>query len=397
MSGIRGKKRIAFDAQPLLSDSKSGVGFHEDGLVKNLIHFYPQNEYFLDYFAWKHKKQKEEKLKPYIIGENSIANQCQWFPGSLYRMMWCIFPIPYKLFFGKKAEVTHFFNFCIPPGVYGRKIVTIHDMALHRFSDTIRLKTKIMLKLNLKNSIKRADAIIAVSEFTKSEIQNFYNVPSEKIYVVPNGIDIVKFHPNYTEEEKKFVKAKYGITGEYFLYMGNIEPRKNLIRLIKAFIHAQKEYGDIFPKLIIGGAKGWLYEEIYELIEENKDCVKTIGYVSDEDVPILMSAAKVFCFVSLYEGFGMPVLEAMACGTPVLTSNNSALKEIAGEVAVKVNPMDIASISSGLLQLYRNEELRNDCRQQGINRVKEYSWEKAAHKLYNVYEAVLSEDKRKQE
>lgn len=397
MSGVRGKKRIAFDAQPLLSNSKSGVGFHEDGLVQSLMHYYNQDEYLFDYFAWKNRKIKKEKIIAYINQENIIANECRWFPGSLYRMLWGVLPIPYKLFFGKKADITHFFNFCIPPGVYGKKVVTIHDMALHRFPYTIRLKTKIMLKLNLNKSIKCADAIIAVSEFTKSEIQKFYNVSPEKIYVVPNGVDVDKFHANYTEQNKMFVKEKYGIKGEYFLYMGNVEPRKNLSHLIKAYIYAQKECKGIFPKLIIGGAKGWLCEEIYQLVEKNNDCIKIIGYVGDEDVPILMSAAKVFCYVSLYEGFGMPVLEAMACGTPVLTSNTSALKEVAGDAAVQVNPMDVTSITNGLLELYNNKELRDYCKQQGVNRARNYSWEKAAHKLYEVYETVLNEDKRKQE
>ena len=390
MSEFRSDKIIAFDAQPLLSNSKSGVGFHEAGLVKGMMQQHQKNNYLLDVFSWKDRENKRKILAEYLVNENVHLNECRWFPGTLYRMIWGILPFPYCFFFGKKADITHFFNFCIPPGVHGKKVVTIHDMAFHRYPETIRKKTKIMLAMNLRKSIKRADAIIAVSEFTKNEIQKFYKVPSEKIYVIPNGVDLERFHPKYTMEEKSRVKEKYGISKKYFLFMGNVEPRKNLVRLVEAYFKAKEQYEGEFPVLVIGGAKGWLCDEIYQMAERDgkQDKIRFAGYIADEDVPILMSGAEVFCFVSLYEGFGMPVLEAMACGTPVLTSCNSALAEVAGDAAVKVNPKNVDEIADALVRLYRDNELRENCMLRGISHAREYSWENASCKLYEVYERI---------
>lgn len=390
MAEIRRNKSIAFDVQPLLSGSKSGVGFHEDGLIRCITELYQKNTYIYEYFSWKDKDVKREIINRYVR-ENTEVKECRWFPGSLYRMAWWICPFPYRIFFGRKAALTHFFNYCVPPGVYGKKVVTIHDMAFHRYAETVHWKTKMMLKINLKKSIQRADAIISVSEFTKKEIQIFYNVSPEKIYVVPNGVDYDRFHQNYSEEIKRKVKEKYGIEKEYFLYFGNIEPRKNLIRLVEAYSKAKEKYGSDFPLLIIGGAKGWLCKEIYKNVENSgySDSIKFIGYVADEEVPILMGAAEIFCFVPLYEGFGMPAIEAMACGTAVLASNNSAVAEVVGEAAVKVDPTDTEAISSALLELHRNAELRISCEHKGIKRAKVFSWEHATRKLYEVYEKVI--------
>lgn len=392
MQGYSGNHSIAFDAQPLLGRSKSGVGFHEDGLVRNLMRLYPQDDYLLDFFSWKGRGSKRDMVGQYAARGNIRGNECRWFPGTLYRMACGIIPLPYRAFFGKKADVTHFFNFCVPPGVHGKKVVTVHDMAVHRCPETVRPKTRAMLRLNLGRSLKRADAIIAVSEFTKEEIKKYYHVPPGKIHVVPNGVDTGKFRPGYSEGEKASAKARYGIAGKYFLYMGNVEPRKNLVRLVDAYLQAREHWGDGFPALVIGGARGWLCEGIYQSAEAERD-IRFIGYVADGDVPALMCGAEAFCFVSLYEGFGMPVLEAMACGTPVLTSDSSAMAEVAGDAAVKVDPLETGQISAALAELCRNGGLREECRRRGLERAKAYSWESAARKLHGVYETILGQER----
>ena len=318
--------------------------------------------------------------------------ECDWFSGTLYRFLFCFFAIPYRLFFKEKADLTHFFNFCIPPGVYGKKVVTIHDMAFRRYPSTVRFRTKVLLKLNLKRTIKRADAVIAVSEFTKQEILHFYPISEAKVFVVPNGIDSSVFHPNYSENEVKKVKASYGISGEYFLYLGTLEPRKNLLHLIKAYIELQKEQKEDFPKLVLAGGAGWMYKEIFQMVKQSKQerNILFTGYLKDKEVPLLLKGAKVFCFPSLYEGFGMPVLEAMACGTPVLTSNTTALAEIAKGAAITVNPESMKELKKGLARLHFDSKLREKYRERGFQRAQYYSWKKAAKCLEKVYQTICS-------
>ena len=174
--------------------------------------------------------------------------------------------IPYACFFSGEREVTHFCNYVIPFGVRGKKVVTIHDLAFREYPQTIRTRTMMMLKMNLRKTLKRADAIAVDSAFTKSELVKYYNVQKGKIYVVPCGIDKEKYEK---KRSVKPVKEKFGIDGEYFLYLGTLEPRKNIVRLIKAYDEFRKENEkDILPDLVIAGGKGWMYDEIYEICEK---------------------------------------------------------------------------------------------------------------------------------
>lgn len=387
--------KVAFDAQPLLSDTKSGVGYNEHELVKELIKKYPDNQYSLEFFSWKNRLKKKKALAVYQM-ENTQLVECCWFPGSLYRMASTFFPIPYALFFPKKREITHFFNYYVPPFVRGKKVVTVHDMAFRVYPETVRKKTRIFLKLVIKKSIRRADRIVTDSEFSKQEILRFYKINPEKINVVPCGVDLKRFHPNFPHFQIQKVKQKYHIADKkYFLYLGTLEPRKNLVRLIQAygiFLKKKKQENKTeIPLLVIAGGKGWMYEEIFaEVQKENLD--KNIifpGYIADEDVPVLMTGADLFCFPSLYEGFGMPVLEAMACGTMVLTSGESALGEIAKGAAYIVDPLNTKAIANGMLEAFQNSNIRKQYHEIGIEKAKNYSWEKLTERLHGMYIDVL--------
>jgi len=383
--------KIAFDAQPLLSGTKSGVGFCEDGLVTTLLKQYPENEYVLEYFSLRNHGVKEEKLKKYTEKKAGLS-PCKWFPGSLYRMASAFLPVPYCMMFPKKKQLTHFFNYYIPPFVRGKKVTTIHDMTLHAYPETVRKKTLWFLRKTLKPSICRADHIVTVSEFSKKEILKYYNVPKDKISVVYCGVDFDRFKPLEDKELLTKVKEKYGIDKEYFLYLGTLEPRKNLVRLVQAYAAAKREKAE-FPCLVLAGGKGWMYEEIFRTVQTlglEQDVLFT-GYVADEEVPVLMAGAFAFCFPSVYEGFGMPVLEAMACGTPVLTSKDSSMEEIAGEKTVLVDAMSAEDITKGLVRLFEDVKLRMKLSEQGLSKVKEYTWEAGAKQLMQVYEELVKD------
>lgn len=382
--------KIAFDGQPLLNANKTGIAYYEDGLVKGMLKYYPENEYQLDVFTFRHKDRIEQLQKEY--SHKLVLKKCVWLWDRIFRVFTFLIYIPYDCFFSGEREITHFCNYVIPFGVREKKVVTIHDLAFREYPQTIRTRTMMMLKMNLRKTLKRADAIAVDSAFTKSELVKYYNVQKGKIYVVPCGIDKEKY-----EEKRsvKPVKEKFGIDGEYFLYLGTLEPRKNIVRLIKAYDEFRKENEkDILPDLVIAGGKGWMYDEIYEMVNK-KHLEKWIiftDYVSEEEKIALMQGALAFCFPSLYEGFGLPPMEAMACGTPVITSCTSSLDEVAGEAALKVNPESVQQIASALTKMHREEDVRQKLIEKGRKQAAKYTWENASDALYKVFENVLGNE-----
>lgn len=382
--------KIAFDGQPLLNANKTGIAYYEDGLVKGMLKYYPENEYQLDVFTFRHKDRIEQLQKEY--SHKLVLKKCVWLWDRIFRVFTFLIYIPYACFFSGEREITHFCNYVIPFGVRGKKVVTIHDLAFREYPQTIRTRTMMMLKMNLRKTLKRADAIAVDSAFTKSELVKYYNVQKGKIYVVPCGIDKEKYEK---KRSVKPVKEKFGIDGEYFLYLGTLEPRKNIVRLIKAYDEFRKENEkDILPDLVIAGGKGWMYEEIYEMVNK-KHLEKWIiftDYVSEEEKIALMQGALAFCFPSLYEGFGLPPMEAMACGTPVITSCTSSLDEVAGEAALKVNPESVQQIASALTKMHREEDVRQKLIEKGRKQAAKYTWENASDALYKVFENVLGNE-----
>ncbi len=388
--------KIVFDGQPLLGQNKTGIAYNEDGLLRGLLKQYGQDQYAVDIFSFKHAKEKREAVSHYSA--DLEIHECRWFSGTLFRLFALIFPIPYCWFFSQRREITHFCNYVIPFGVKGKKVVTIHDMAFREYPETVRARTMLMLKRNVRSSIKRADAIVADSEFTKQEIMKYYRVEPEKICVVPCGVDTTQYHGKYSTKQIECAKEKYNIEGKYFLYLGTLEPRKNLcglLRAYKSFYDKRKRAGGDIPKLVLAGGEGWMYHEIFRTAEEIclEEYVIFTGYVDEEDKAPLMSGASVFCFPSLYEGFGMPPLEAMACGTPVLTSNNSSLAEVSEGAAVQVAPDDVEEMAKAMEQLWTDEKLCMELREKGFERVRKYSWENAVNVLHQMYKSIM--DSRK--
>lgn len=360
--------KIAFDSQLFLKGNKTGIAWCADNVIREMAKL-PEYECQCDFFALGHDEKQIDNVRVYEkLGVK--LNPCKWFNNVIYKLIWPIIPIPYSWFFGKDRDVTIFFNFIVPPGVKGKKVAVVHDMAYKACPETVNTKTRKWLELTLKKSCDRADLIVTVSEFSKKEIIKYLGVPEEKIIVMPNGVDLDLYHPNYPEEEVSRCKEKYHIDREYFLYLGTLEPRKNLVNLVKAYGLLKDELKENAPKLVLAGGKGWYYESIFETVEElglKQDVIFT-GYVPEEDVPLLMNGAKAFVFPSLYEGFGMPPLEAMACGTPVIVSNTTSLPEVVGDAGVLVDPEDVEGIAKKL------KSIEYSTVKKGILRSKQYAW-----------------------
>ncbi len=384
---------ISFEAQPLFDKHKTGISYCESGLVKELIKNYPEDNFSFQYFSLRNHDEKENALKEYTAAENASVDACKGFSGRLYKLITLVLPLPYRWFLGKSSDVTHFFNYIVPPFVRGKTIVTVHDLTYITHPETMDRRTRIILKLTAKRSMKRADKIIAVSQFTKSEIIKYLGIAPEKIEVIYNAVDLTLYRDDFLPADIERVKEKYGIEGDYFFYLGTLEPRKNLERLINAYAVLLAKHTKL-PLMVIAGKKGWLYEKIFEDVRRLniEDKIIFTDYVPTEDAPILMNGAKAFLFPSLYEGYGMPVIEAMACGTPVLTSDCSSLPEVAEGCAVMIDPLSVESLTNGLERLYLNEALCSDLSTRGRKIAEKSIWKTQAAKLYEIYNQLISSD-----
>ncbi len=370
--------KISADIQSLLLENRTGIGFYQTELMSALFGIDRDNEYTLTYFALKDPEKKRARAME-LFGTDKKLEPCRWFSTSLAKKLWLLLPIPYRWFFHSRADVSLFFNFTVPPFAWGKKVVVIYDTVIRDFPETMSFKTKLVLSAELERSIKRADKIVTISEFSKSRIMLHYGVSGDKIAVVPCGIRSDLFNASYSENQVNEAKKRYNITGKYLLYLGTLEPRKNIERLVESYARLRSEKPDC-PALVIAGGKGWLYDPIFERVKSLgiEDSVIFTGYVRDEDVPLLMKGAVCFCFPSLYEGFGMPPLEAMACGTPVITSDCSSLPEVVGDAAVTVDPYSTDELYQALKRVTEDPAFRGELSRKGIEQSRKFSWEKSA-------------------
>ncbi|OGY26401.1 MAG: hypothetical protein A2Z42_04525 [Candidatus Woykebacteria bacterium RBG_19FT_COMBO_43_10] len=266
-----------------------------------------------------------------------------------------------------------------------KTVVTVHDLGAQFLAEYHQYPQKIYLNWSTEYVAKFATHLISISKSTKKDLMSTLKVPGKKISVVYEGVDRDVFYPR-TKEEIERVKVKYGLTKRYFIYVGTIQPRKNLVRLITAFARAKLRETD----LVLVGSQGWLTDEINAAPKKFSvsNHVRFLGYVDNEDLPTLYSGALGLTFPSLYEGFGLPILEAFACDCPVLTSETGATAEIAQTAAFLVDPLDTEAIAKGIKKLATDRALRAELRKKGRERTVGFSWEKTAEQTIKVFEKV---------
>ncbi|MGQ9466499.1 MAG: glycosyltransferase family 4 protein [Anaerolineae bacterium] len=266
-------------------------------------------------------------------------------------------------------------------------VVTVHDLSFLRYPHLVRPANRFYLRLFTRLSVRRAQRVIAVSAHTAEETVRLLGVAREKIRVVYHGVDPI-FRPLAAEEVAAF-RARRGLPDRFVLFVGTLEPRKNLVRLIEAFARSGV---DAETALVLVGARGWYDDEVFATVERLglSSRVHFPGYVPNDELPLWYNAARVFAYPSLYEGFGLPVLEAQACGTPVLTSSVSALPEAAGNGALRVDPYDVEAIAEGLRSLLTDETLREVLRRRGLEHAAQFSWPRTAAETVTVYQEAIA-------
>ena len=265
------------------------------------------------------------------------------------------------------------------------RVITIHDLSFLRYPEFFRRGNRLYLRAMTGIACRRAAAVIAVSNFTAAETVNLLNVPAERVHTIYHGID-PRFHPLPDDEVARF-RREMALPEQFVLYMGTLEPRKNIVALVRAFARLR----DPDLHLVLAGGKGWLYEEIFAEVERlSLDArVHFPGYVSAETQTLWYNAAHAFAYISNYEGFGFPVLEALACGTPTLTASTTSLPEAGGDGALTVPPDDETAISEGLHRLLTDSVLRENLRRRGLAHAAQFSWAETARQTAALYRQVL--------
>jgi glycosyltransferase involved in cell wall biosynthesis len=291
----------------------------------------------------------------------------------------------------ERPDVYHAPHYILPAAVRCRSVVTIHDCIHLMFPQYLPNRAAYAYaRASMWAAARRSHCILTVSEASKRDILHLFNVPPEKVVVVYNAID-EHFSATPSEEHVARVRERYQLDHKFVLYVGNIKPHKNLVRLIEAFSQLRKDHDDL--KLLIIGDEISKLPALRRAVHRHKlhKHVRFLGYLKDDTLTVLYRLASVFVFPSLYEGFGLPPLEAMASGTPVVTSNLSSLPEVTGEAAVLVDPYDVDSIEAGMRRVLEDPALAEEMRRRGLERAREFSWARSVEKTLKVYCDVAGE------
>ena len=298
-------------------------------------------------------------------------------------------PLPVEVFTGR-IDLFHATDFVLPPTLPGtRTLLTVHDLSFVRVPEAASPPLRTYLNRVVPRSVKMADHILADSQATKDDLQELYGTAADKITVLHSGVSS-RFQAIADEAVLDQVKAKYGLTSvDYLLSVGTVQPRKNYSRVIRALARLRQQGHDLH--YAIAGGKGWLEDEMRQTIGETKlgDCVHLLGFVDDDDLPALYSAARMLVMPSLYEGFGLPILEAMACGAPVIAGNLSSLPEVVGQAGLLVDPYDAGAIAAAIIQVESDSRCRKALIEAGLQQARQFTWERAARQLQTVYEDLL--------
>lgn len=378
--------RIGFDATSAVRQG-GGIGRYTRELLQTLYSTDAESQYRLFYASrWPIPHPLPGPL-PANFHARHLPFDDVWLARLWHRAQ---IPLPVETITGP-LDVFHSPDFTLPPVRRGtRTLLTIHDLSFIRDPDSATPVLRQYLNAVVPRSVARADHILADSYATRADLIELYHTPPEKISVLYSGVNAV-FRPVSDPAPRAAVRAKYHLgDSPFILAVGTLQPRKNYVRLIQAFSSLVTRHPSLV--LVIAGGKGWLYDSIFAEVERLKLRARVLfpGFVDDADLPALYSAARVLAYPSLYEGFGLPMLEAMACGTPVVTSTASCLPEVAGEAAICVPPTDVDALAHALDQVVSDESVRAELKVKGLARAKAFTWERAARELVKKYHALLS-------
>jgi glycosyltransferase involved in cell wall biosynthesis len=365
--------RIAFDGTTL-TPGRTGVGYYTEHLLQHLA------------------REVESTGDEIVVVSNQPIDTQRPLPGHVRVHEGHRFPVRIgwmqmranRALDVLRPDVAHFTNGMIPIGSPVSTIVTIHDMSLRLYPRCHPLRRLLLNRPLMHVAIRQAASIVTVSDSARRDLLRLHGVPPDRVSVVHEAASPA-FRPIDDRAELERVRSRYGLPPQFVLYVGTIEPRKNLSRLVDAFADARAR--GIPHHLVCVGPYGWSSRDLSGRIERLglTESVHFTGYAKFEDLPAIYNLADFFVFPSLYEGFGLPVVEAMACGIPVITSNTSSLGEIAADAAETIDPTNTGALAHAMVRLATNVELRNELRHRGLRRSRMFSWTQTAKEMLAVY------------
>ena len=365
---------IGIEIQTLIGNP-TGVGLYTYHLVRELAGMGGDERYRLFYFDFKRRGGGRA-----IDNPRFESTPIRYIPGRVYESLSENFGWPDISLFAGHCDLYHFPNFIIPPLRKGKAVVTVHDLSFARYPEYTETRNLRRLEKRFRYTLERADAVIAISDFTKRELMEIYGVSSDRVTVIHLGVSA----PRLAVFDRP-------IPPRYFLFVGTVEPRKNLGTLLDAWRIVKSRRPDWAFKLVIAGGHGWNCEPVE--MQARKRRVETdviaLDYVTHEDLPVLYRTAEALVFPSLYEGFGLPPLEAMACGTPVIASTAPAIPEVVGDAALMCDPHDPEGIARAIVQIQDDRQLRDSLVARGFERIKLFGWRKTAEETLALYRRLL--------
>lgn len=376
--------RIGIEAK-VLTSRPSGIGRYAINLVRSLLKTLPEEDHTLEIVLFTGPQTARGVLNTFSgpYREHFCATQ-----SSLLRSL---FSLPYGIV-QHKINVFHGLDHVGLPlfvkrGIY---VITVHDVIPLLFPQLFTLKHRLIARAGLARVAQQADMVIVPSYAVQQDVQQYLHIDADRVVVIPEGCE-PQFRPLTDPEHLHRVRTKYGLPPLYILCLGTLEPRKNITTLLHAFARFRSTlHGEPVLHLVVAGARGWREQAIFQAVQRLglEQAVYFPGFIDDEDLPAVYGGALCFVFPSLYEGFGLPILEAMGCGTPVITSNTSAMPEVAGDAALLVDPYDVEGIATAMATVAHSASLRECLRQKGLARAQRFSWEATARQTLDLYIAL---------
>lgn len=375
---------LAIDYTPAIRQS-AGIGRIIRGQIGALLALAP--DFDIRLFVVGAVTAAERQQAPLLLHTPPLSERNMV---RLWHRLHCPWP-RVEWFTGGPLDLFHATDFVLAPSNARRKVVTVHDLAFLFYPEAAMPSLHRYLNVVVPRSVRRADHLLADSHNTAKDLQEQWQIAADRITVVQGAVDHERFQPVTDANRLAEVRRRYGIGDRPFILgLSTLQPRKNFARLIEAF-HQARQVAKLPHRLIIGGGKGWLFQEIFARVQALglMDDVLFPGYIADADLPALYTAADFFAFPSLYEGFGLPIIEALACGTPVLAADNSCLPEAGGPGALYVKAEAVDSIAEGIVTLAENAALRQQLRTLGLPHAAQFTWQRSAEQLLAAYQKVL--------
>lgn len=378
--------KIVFDITPL-GRVQTGIGYYTFNLIEHLLKLAPENKY-----AFLGRSTQSDSIQQVMSSLSPLINEHEMYlskvPLKVYYYLWKYLGVSLSDLIIKGGGIYHGTSYLPLATKRGKNVITIHDLTFlldkHRADKTAGS----FLVREIRTAAHKSDHIITDSRSTRDDVIELLDINPDKVTSIPLAASSERFTFLNDEQSKLTIQAKFAGGNPFILYVGTLEPRKNLVRLVKAYSLLRKR--GCTHKLVLAGKRGWCYEEIFATIRQLKleEHVLIPDYIPAEYLNPLYNAAEVFVYPSLYEGFGLPVIEAMSCGTPVITSNISSLPEVAGEAGVLIDPEDTEGLAQAMEKVLTSNELHQTLRERGIKQAAIFSWNRTAAQTLEVYRSL---------